>query len=138
MIRAIRVLCALLLVASAVAALDVPPAPAQWVTDRAGVLDAGSAETLNAKLRSFEERTGTQFIIYILPSLEGGSLEDFTIRAAEKWRVGQAKYDNGLILFVFPQDRKVRVEVGYGLEVTVTYAISSRVIRQDLVPAFQA
>ena len=136
--RAAGTLVALLVLAGAALALEVPPAPTQWVTDRAGILDAGSAEALNAKLRSFEERTGTQFIIYVLPSLEGDSLEDFSIRAAEAWRVGQAKYDNGLILFVFSQDRKVRVEVGYGLEGTVTDAISSRVIRQDLVPAFQA
>ncbi len=119
-------------------ALDVPPAPTQWVTDRAGILDGGAADALNAKLRAFEERTGTQFIVYTLPSLEGDSLERFTISAAEAWRVGQKKYDNGLILFVFPQDRQVRIEVGYGLEGTVTDALSSRVIRQDIVPAFQA
>lgn len=136
--RILAALAALLLVALAALALEVPPPPSQWVTDRAGALDGGSAEALNAKLRSFEERTGTQFIVYMLPSLEGDSLEDFTIRAAETWRVGQKKYDNGLILFVFPQDRQVRIEVGYGLEGTVTDAISSRVIRQDLAPAFQA
>jgi uncharacterized protein len=138
MTRISRTLALLFALALPAVALDVPPAPTQWVTDRAGILDAASAESLNAKLRGFEERTGTQFIVYTLPSLEGDSLEDFTIRAAEAWRVGQKKYDNGLILFVFPQDRQVRIEVGYGLEGSVTDAISSRVIRNDLVPAFQA
>jgi uncharacterized protein len=138
MSRPFRTAAAFLLLALAALALEVPPPPSQWVTDRAGILDAASTGALNAKLRSFEERTGTQFIIYILPSLEGDSLEDFSIRAADRWRVGQKKFDNGLILFVFSQDRKMRIEVGYGLEGTVTDAISSRVIRQDLVPAFQA
>ncbi len=125
------------LFAPALPAQEVPPPPTQWVTDRAGVLDAAAVERLNTKLRAFEQRTGSQFIVYILPSLEGGSIEDFSIRAAEKWRVGRKGLDNGLILFVFPQDRQVRIEVGYGLEDTVTDALSSRVIRQDLIPAFQ-
>lgn len=127
----------LLCLSSAAAALDIPPPPAQWVTDRAGVLSAAEVDQLNAKLRAFEQRSGAQFIFYILPSLEGEALEDFTVRTAQKWGVGQKKYDNGLIVFVFTQDRKVRVEVGYGLEGTITDAISSRVIRQAIVPAFQ-
>lgn len=137
MARLLSAVALLLAVAVSAAALEVPPPPTQWVTDRAGILGAGPSEALNAKLRAFEERTGTQFIIYTLPSLEGDPVEDFTIRAAEAWRVGQNKYDNGLILFVFPQERLVRVEVGYGLEGTVTDALSSRVIRQDIAPAFQ-
>jgi uncharacterized protein len=124
-----------LLVATLVRALEVPPPPNQWVTDRAGILGAEAA-ALNAKLRVFEERTGHQLIVYTLPSLEGDSIEDFSIRAADAWKVGQSKYDNGLILFIFPQDRRIRFEVGYGLEGTVTDAIASRVIREDLAPAF--
>ena len=125
-----------LLVATLAAALEVPVPPNQWVTDRAGILGAEAA-TLNAKLRAFEERTGHQFIVYTLPSLEGDSIEDFSIRAAEAWKVGQSKYDNGLILFVFPQDRRMRIEVGYGLEGTVTDAVSSRIMREELAPAFR-
>jgi len=124
-----------LLVATLAAALEVPPAPNQWVTDEAGILGA-EASALNARLRAFEERSGHQFIVYTLPSLEGGSIEDFSIRAAEAWKVGQSKYDNGLILFVFPQDRRMRIEVGYGLEGTVTDAVASRIMREELAPAF--
>lgn len=129
-------LAALILFAATALALEVPRPPAQWVTDGAGILGPG-AQALNDKLRAFEERTGHQFIIYTLPSLEGDSLERFTIEAAEKWRVGQAKYDNGLILFVFPEDRKARIEVGYGLEGSVTDALSSRVLRETMIPRFQ-
>ncbi|HVE73317.1 MAG TPA: TPM domain-containing protein [Thermoanaerobaculia bacterium] len=133
-----RLLLALLLSAAAsVAALEVPPAPTQWVTDRAGLLAPTDEDLLNTKLRDFEQTSGAQFIVYTLPSTEGDSIEDFTIRAVGQWKVGQKKYDNGLVLFVFAQEKKVRVEVGYGLEGSVTDAFSSRVIREMIAPRFQ-
>ncbi len=137
--RASRValfLCALL-AAPFLQALDVPPSPTQWFTDRAGIVSPTEADLLNRKLKDFEQQSGAQFIIYVFRSLEGEALEDFTMRCAESWKVGQKKYDNGLILFVFFDDRKARIEVGYGLEGTVTDAFSSRVIRQSIAPAFQ-
>jgi uncharacterized protein len=118
-------------------ALDIPPAPTQWFTDRANVVPPTEADLLNAKLRQFEQDSGAQFIIYVFPSLEGEAMEDFTIRAVERWKVGQKKYDNGLALFVFVAEKKIRVEVAYGLEGTVTDAFSSRVIREQLAPPFQ-
>lgn len=118
-------------------ALEVPPSPSQWMTDQAGLLSATDAAALNEKLRSFETRSGAQFLIYIFPSLENESLEDFTIRAATKWKAGQAKYDNGLILFVFVAEKKLRFEVGYGLEGTMTDAMSSRILREIITPAFR-
>lgn len=118
-------------------ALDIPPTPTQWFTDRAGLVSAADAEALNRKLAAFEQQSGAQFIIYVFPSLEGEAVEDFTIRAVERWKVGQRKYDNGLVLFVFVKERKIRVEVGYGLEGTITDAFSSRVIREVMAPHFQ-
>lgn len=126
-----------LAVAFAAAALEVPPSPRQWATDAAGVLSPVDVSQLNDKLRAFEERTGAQFLVYVFRSLEGDSLEAFSIRAAEKWRAGQAKADNGLMLLVFVEDRKVRIEVGYGLEGTVTDAVSAQTIRNYLTPHFQ-
>lgn len=123
-------------IAPALTALEVPPPPTQWFTDRANLVGPTEGDLLNRKLADFEQQTGAQFIIYIFPSLEGESLEDFTIRAVERWKVGQKKYDNGLVLFVFAEDRKVRIEVGYGLEGSITDAFSSRVIRQTIAPAF--
>jgi uncharacterized protein len=119
-------------------AREVPPAPSRWVTDEAGLLGGTEADLLNRKLADFEQQTGAQFIVYIFKSLEGDALEDFTIRAVEKWKVGQKKYDNGLVLFIFADDKKTRVEVGYGLEGTITDAVSSRVLREYLRPKFQA
>jgi len=118
-------------------ALDVPPTPDRWFTDRAGLVTPDQAAQLDRKLQAFEQQSGAQFITYIFPSLEGESMEDFTIRCVEKWKVGQKKYDNGLVLFVFAQDRKMRIEVGYGLEGTVTDAFSSRVIREIVAPPFR-
>jgi len=76
-------------------------------------------------------------VIAIFRSLEGESLEDYSIRPAQQWRIGQKGLDNGLILLVFAEDRKVRVEVGYGLEPTITDAVASQVIRQSIAPRFR-
>jgi uncharacterized protein len=134
------VLCALLsaLCALKTLALDVPPAPDHWFTDRASLVSSDQATQLNQKLQAFEQKSGAQFIVYVFPSLEGEPLEDFTIHCAEKWKVGQKKYDNGLILFVFAQERKLRFEVGYGLEGSVTDAFSSITINDVIKPRFQA
>jgi uncharacterized protein len=129
---------ALLFVAALPAfALEVPPAPTQWFTDKAGVVPPTEGDLLNRKLEQFEQSSGAQFIIYIFPSLENEALEDFTIRCVQSWKVGQKKYDNGLVLFVFVKEQKLRIEVGYGLEGTITDAFSSRVIREYIAPAFQ-
>lgn len=137
--RARFLILALLLFGAALPALalDIPSAPTQWFTDKAGIVPPTEGDLLNRKLEQFEQSSGAQFIIYVFPSLENEALEDFTIRCAERWKVGQKKYDNGLILFVFVQEKKVRVEVGYGLEGTITDAVSSRVIREQIAPAFQ-
>lgn len=128
----------LLLLARPLFALDVPPAPKRWFTDTANIVSTTDAAILDTKLKDFEQASGAQFIIYTLPTIgEDDAIEDFTIRAARQWAVGQKKYDNGLILFVFVQDRKARVEVGYGLEGTITDAVSRRVIDEQMAPHFQ-
>jgi uncharacterized protein len=135
-VRPFRLLLFFLL-AHSVFALEVPPTPDRWFTDTAGVVPTTEAAILDTKLKNFEQETGAQFIIYIFPSVEGESIEDFTIRCVEKWKVGQKKYDNGLVLFVFIAERKVRVEVGYGLEGTITDAVSRRVIEEQIGPHFR-
>ncbi len=130
-------LLAVAIFASTALALDVPPPPTTYVTDKGGILDQNAAQALNEKLAAFEQRSGAQFIIYIFPTLDGEALEDFTIRCAERWKVGNKKYDNGLILFVFVKERKIRIETGYGLEPTITDAFASRVIREFIAPHFR-
>jgi len=76
-------------------------------------------------------------VIAIFPSLEGESLEDYSVRLAQQWRIGQKGLDNGLILLVFLQERKVRVEVGYGLEPTITDVVAAQIIRERIAPRFR-
>lgn len=125
-------------VASGASALDVPPKPSTPVLDSAGLLSPAVRTTLERDIVRFETETSNQIAVLILPSLEGESLEDFTIRVAEAWRPGQAERDNGVILAVFVRDRKVRIEVGYGLEGVLTDALARRIIRQEITPAFRA
>ena len=116
----------------------IPPKPQRYVTDRAGVLGPGEPEALNAKLEQFERDTSNQILVWIDSKVpEGFTLEDFTVRAAQKWGAGQKKEDNGAVLFVFPDDRKVRIEVGYGLEGALPDVTAKRIIDDEIVPHFR-
>ena len=92
---------------------------------------------MESTLAERERATGVQMAIAIFPSLEGESLEDYSIRLAEQWRIGQKGLDNGLVLLVFVRDRKVRFEVGYGLEPTITDVVVARIIRESIAPRFR-
>ena len=119
------------------AALDVPPLQHR-VTDLAGLLSPAEARSLENTLAQYEQATdGQQFALLTLPTLQGDPIEDFSIRVVEAWKLGKAKEDTGLLLLIVPQDRKMRIEVGYGLEGKITDDLSSRVIRQVLRPAFR-
>jgi uncharacterized protein len=84
-----------------------------------------------------EKTTGAQVVIAVFPSLEGESLEDFSIKVAEKWRVGQKGLDDGAIMLVFLNERKVRIEVGYGLEGAIPDLEAARIIRETIAPRFR-
>ncbi|MBI4247729.1 MAG: TPM domain-containing protein, partial [Candidatus Rokubacteria bacterium] len=92
---------------------------------------------LESLLADRERATGAQMVIAVFPSLEGESLEDFSVRLAERWRIGQKGLDNGVILLVFVQDRKLRFEIGYGLEGAVPDAVAGQIIREVLGPHFR-
>lgn len=117
--------------------LVVPPAPTGRVSDYANLLAADARARLETRLAERERATGVQMAIAIFSGLEGESLEDFSIRLAQQWRIGQKGLDNGVILLVFVQDRKVRMEVGYGLEGQIPDSVSSQIIRQDMGPRFR-
>jgi uncharacterized protein len=117
----------------------VPEKPQRYVTDRAGVFGPGQAEALNAKLEQFERETSNQILVWVDRKVpEGFTLEDFTVRAAEKWGPGGKKVDNGAILFVFSEDRKARIEVGYGLEGVLPDVTAKRIIDDVMIPRFRA
>jgi uncharacterized protein len=107
------------------------------VNDYAQLLPADAHRRLETRLAEREQATGAQMVLAIFPSLEGESLEDFSIRLAQQWRVGQKSLDNGVILLLFVQDRRVRLEVGYGLEPVITDAVAAQIIRESIAPRFR-
>ena len=128
----------LLLSAVLAGAGPLPPAPKSYFNDDAGLLPPSVAKRLDDKLRRFDADSANQVIVAIFPELPSPSLEDFTVRTARAWRVGRKKLDNGVVLFVFVKNRKVRLEVGYGLEGALPDALAKRIIDQTIVPAFKA
>jgi uncharacterized protein len=140
-VRPIRLALALALLVAAlpvgVSALSIPPAPTRRVNDFAGVLTPADRDRLEAKLADRERTSRNQVVVATFRSLEGESLEDFSIRLAEKWRIGQKGLDNGVIFLIFLENRKMRIEVGYGLEPTLTDAISSSILSQVVAPRFR-
>lgn len=134
--RAVAVLT-LALCCSAGWALDVPPLTGR-VVDLSGVLPSTVRETLTAKLVEHERATGNQLAVLIVPSLEGDDLFEFSHRVATTWHLGTKGTDNGVLLLVAVKDRKIRLEVGYGLEGALTDARASQIIRREIVPRFRA
>jgi uncharacterized protein len=92
---------------------------------------------LERKLAAFERETSNQIAVLLIPSLEGDSLEDFSIRLAEKWKIGQQGRNNGVILLVVKNDRKLRIEVGYGLEGALPDALAGTIIRNEIASRFR-
>jgi len=117
-------------------ALEVPRLAGR-VNDLAGLLDAGQRAALEAKLEAYERGSGHQFALLSVPSLEGDSLEDFSIRVVESWKLGKRGKDDGVLLLVAKQERQMRIEVGYGLEGDIPDAIASRIVREVIQPAFR-
>jgi len=107
------------------------------VNDYASALSAEGSARLERVLAGGEQATGAQAVVAIFPSLEGESLEDFSIRLAEKWRVGRKELDDGAIVLVFLKERKVRIEVGYGLEGAIPDVEAARIIRESIAPHFR-
>lgn len=118
-------------------ALEIPKRADGYVTDRAGLLSSKARAELETTLRAFEDKTSNQVVVATFPSLEGDSLEDFSMRLAEAWKVGQKGRDNGAIFLIFKNDRKIRIEVGYGLESVLPDALSGQIIRQVVAPYFR-
>lgn len=113
------------------------PALASHVTDLTGTLDATQRGRLEARLAAIDRSGKAQIALLLLPTTQPESIEQFGIRLAEAWKVGQKGADNGLIVIVAKDDRKMRIEVGYGLEGAVPDAIAKRVIAERMAPKFK-
>ena len=129
----------LLFLATAISAqaLEVPPKPQGRVSDYSSTLTSTQIAALDRTLAEFEKQTTNQIAVVLIPTLAGDSLEDYSIRLAEKWRIGQKGRDNGVILLIVTEDRKIRIEVGYGLEGVLPDSLAGEIIRQVIAPRFR-
>lgn len=117
-------------------AQEFPPLTGR-VVDAADLLDPGAEAALTDKLAAFEARSSDQVVVATVPDLQGYDIADYANRLARQWAIGQKDEDNGVLLLVSRDDREVRIEVGYGLEGTLTDALSSLIIQNDILPAFR-
>ncbi len=125
-----------MLLASVALALEIPELRGR-VMDRADLLPPDRERMLEGRLARFEQEKGTQVVVHTTPSLEGLDVETYSIRVAEAWRIGRKKLDDGVILTIAPNERKVRIEVGYGLEGAIPDALASRIIQEEILPSFR-
>ena len=141
------------ILAALAAALFLPIAAAAWepttgglapipsltgrVVDQTGTLSGADAQALTAKLAAWEQKTGNQLAVLVVPSTQPEPIEAYAIRVAEAWKIGRKGQDNGAILVVAKDDRKLRIEVGYGLEGSLTDVTSRRIIAETIAPLFR-
>jgi uncharacterized protein len=126
-----------LVLALSALALDFPALSGR-VVDDAGILDAATRSALTQKLADLEAKTSDQLVVVTLKSLQGTSVEDFGVELGRHWQIGQKGKNNGVLLIVAPNERKVRIEVGYGLEGALTDAVSRLIIENAITPRFRA
>ena len=127
------------LVASAQAQYDIPPKPSEekGVYDYAGILNDNEERALLQKLKNYADTTSTQIVILTIDSAKGEDVSILSTRWGQKWGIGQADEDNGLVILVAEEDRKVDISTGYGLEHYLTDLYSERIINRVLIPAFK-
>jgi len=124
-------------VARLLAATDVPFLTGR-VVDDAGILSADARERLSAALKAHEDATTNQVVVLTVPTIGSDSIEEYAVKVFNTWKLGQKGKDNGVLVVVVPQDRKMRIEVGYGLEPTLTDGACGEIIRTWMTPAFKA
>lgn len=135
--RARLLIFSLLISLSAVGQKAVPELWNTRVHDDARALKQETIDKLEKQLELYEDSTSNQIAVLIISSLEGETIEEYSLRVAEKWKLGQKDKDNGVLLLVAVDDHKMRIEVGSGLEGVLTDALSSRIIRNEMAPAFR-
>lgn len=113
------------------------PAPTGHVNDFAGVLSAVEKQSLEDKLLSYNESSGNEIAIALIRSLEGDTVEEVAVRTFEEWKIGKKGKDNGILFLAAIDDRKMRIEVGYGLEPYLTDGEAGEILRNDVTPAFR-
>ena len=122
---------------SALALVAVPPLTGR-VVDQTGTLSASDIASLTQTLKDLETRKGSQVAVLIVPTTDGEAIEQFALRVAEAWKIGRKKIDDGALLVIAKNDRRLRIEVGYGLEGALTDATTKRIIDEEITPKFKS
>ena len=128
--------CASLIAHGAEADVAIPPLKAR-VTDLTATLDGGQRAALEAKLAAFEQRKGSQIAVLLVPTIQPETVEQYGMRVAEQWKIGRKGVDDGVLLLIVKNDRKLRIEVGRGLEGALPDAIAKRIVAEDIAPLFK-
>lgn len=116
----------------------IRPAPTLFVTDDAGVLSAATESALEAQLEGYQRQSGHQVVVYVGVTTGDVPIEDWAVRAFERWGIGRKGKDDGVLLAVFREDRHARIEVGYGLEDKLTDLQSNRILQEQVLPRLTA
>lgn len=120
------------------AAETIPPAPRDHFNDYAGIVSPAAARALNNELAQFERTTSNQIVVALFTHMQSdSSIEDYTVRVAQQWGVGQKDKKNGAVLFIFSQDHKLYIQVGYGLEGVLPDALCKQIIANEITPRFR-
>jgi uncharacterized protein len=135
-VRAVLVILSLCWAFAAAADVAVPPLTGR-VVDQTGTLGASQAADLEQKLKDFEERKGSQIAVLIVPTTAPETIEQYALRVVEQWKLGRKKVDDGALLLIAKDDRKLRIEVGYGLEGALNDATAKRIIDEIITPRFR-
>lgn len=129
--------CALACLVGVACAADVPMLSGR-IVDNAELLSSGARERIGAALKTHEDKTGNQIAVLTIPTLGDDHIEQYAVRVFESWKLGKKGKDNGVLLVIVPKERKIRIEVGYGLEGALPDVAASRVIRNVIAPQFKA
>ncbi len=127
----------LLLIAAVVPLFALEGPPSDYVEDRAGIIDPSTKAGLSSRLKLLDQKTGIQMVVLTVPSTEGVPIEEYSIERAQKWGIGQKGKDNGILFVIAVDDRKYRIEVGYGLESVMPDSLAGTIGRQYMVPKFK-
>jgi len=111
--------------------------PSGRVDDFANVIPPDKKALLEERLKALDEKASIELVVVTVPDLEGKTIEDYTVELAKKWKIGKREKNNGIVFLTAPKEKKVRIEVGYGLEGSLTDALSRRILRMVVVPRFR-
>ena len=125
------------LVLTVASAQGTLPKPSGRITDLANVIDAATESELDRRLDQLEQKTSHEVAVVTVTSLDGAPVEDYAVRLFKEWGIGQAKQDNGVLVLVAPNEREMRIEVGYGLEGILPDGLAGEIIRDTFIPAFR-